>query len=144
MPRPRVSTTYKAVHTNLVKDLGPASSHFCFSDDCLDYADQWAYMYDGDPELVDDQGRRYSTDPNCYRPMCHKHHKEFDNAHDPDRNPYGAGENNRNAKLTSADACKIRELYAGNVISQNEIAKQFGVSQSCVKSVVNGDTWRDA
>jgi hypothetical protein len=50
------------------------------------------------------------------------------------------GENQHSAKLTIQQVQKIRVLHKIGV-SQYELAKRFGVHQSCIRSVVNRKTW---
>lgn len=52
---------------------------------------------------------------------------------------HGAGR--PGAKLTDAHAIEIRRLYALGV-SQEKLAKQFGVSRTTIQPLVEGRTWR--
>ena len=51
------------------------------------------------------------------------------------------GEANGQAKLTKADVIRIRAIYATGKITQRELGKQFGVGQSQVSCIVNGQKW---
>lgn len=51
------------------------------------------------------------------------------------------GETNGNSKLTKAEVRAIRKIYANENISQRTLAKQFGVSQTCIRRIVTGDGW---
>lgn len=46
------------------------------------------------------------------------------------------GERNPNAKLTDAEADEVRRLYAGGGVSQSQLARRFGCSQSLVSLIV--------
>lgn len=50
------------------------------------------------------------------------------------------GEKNVNAKLTKRIVLKIRmiERYS---LSVKQIAKKYGVSQSCIRHILLGNTW---
>ena len=60
------------------------------------------------------------------------------------------GRNNRKAALTEAVAAQIRKLYGPwkwkgkptNGITQAELAKKFGVTQTAISKVLSGSTWR--
>ena len=47
-----------------------------------------------------------------------------------------------NAKLTEGDVREIRRLYTGEWGDQTRLAKQFGITQSLVWSLVSGPGWR--
>lgn len=70
--------------------------------------------------------------------LCWGTHKE--NADDRDRHgrtPYGM--DNTAAKLTDRQVAEIRAEYAGGVLTQLEIAKQYGVSRSLVGQIARGE-----
>ena len=46
------------------------------------------------------------------------------------------------AKLTEKDIRKIRLLYDTSPIFQYQLASQFCISQSCVRDIVNRNTWK--
>jgi hypothetical protein len=50
------------------------------------------------------------------------------------------GERHGNARLTAADAVKMREMY-GSGVGQTEIAGHFGVSRGYVSLVITGKRW---
>lgn len=52
------------------------------------------------------------------------------------------GVNNTNAKLTNEDVLRIRELYRNKSLNQYELSDKFGVSQTCIGSIVRRTTWR--
>lgn len=47
------------------------------------------------------------------------------------------------AKLTQAKAQEIRERYATGKVTQQQLAKQYSVSQNAICRIVNGKTWKD-
>jgi len=53
------------------------------------------------------------------------------------------GERNPKAKLTWDQVREIRLRYAAGGIRQIDLAREFGVSQPTIGSIVQGDTWRD-
>lgn len=67
---------YSAVHLRLRAVRGVAADHSCV--DCGQPADDWSYSNSDPDEYVDDQGRRYSTDPEQYVPRCRPCHRQFD------------------------------------------------------------------
>lgn len=52
------------------------------------------------------------------------------------------GESHPLSKLKYSDAEKIRELFSTGKVSQYALAKQFGVSRSCIAGLVQGRTWK--
>ncbi len=52
------------------------------------------------------------------------------------------GERHYAAKLKEADVREIRRLYAGNGISQDEIAKMFGVGQMTISNIITRKSWK--
>lgn len=57
----------------------------------------------------------------------------------PERVP--RGESNKQAKLTTNEVLKIRELYKSGNINQRQLAKDFGVSKGTIYYVVKGINW---
>jgi DNA-binding MarR family transcriptional regulator len=51
------------------------------------------------------------------------------------------GERNCKAKLTSAQVLEIRALKNGEE-SMRDIGKKYGVSNTAVKSILDGKTWK--
>jgi hypothetical protein len=68
---------YGPAHTRIVRKSGSASIHAC--QNCGTQAEDWAYLHGAPDEQCDDRGRRYSTDPTYYVPLCRSCHKTFDN-----------------------------------------------------------------
>lgn len=52
------------------------------------------------------------------------------------------GSGNPAAKLKESDIAIIKEMYASGGISQNKIGIIYGVSQSCIYTVVNNKKWK--
>lgn len=73
--------SYAAVHFELVRVYGSASSRTCIG--CGGTAKDWAYQHNGSPELHY-EGLPYSEDLNCYQPMCRSCHRFLDNLHNPE------------------------------------------------------------
>lgn len=51
------------------------------------------------------------------------------------------GESNPASKLTEVDVYAIRSILASGTYTQLEIARAFGVSQSCISFINGGQTW---
>jgi predicted DNA-binding protein YlxM (UPF0122 family) len=51
------------------------------------------------------------------------------------------GENHNFAKLSQKEVDEIRYIYYNDNISQSNIAKLYGVSRSCIKSIITGTNW---
>ncbi len=52
------------------------------------------------------------------------------------------GERHRCARLTRCQVREIRRTYAKGGVSQDELARQFGISQPSLSNVVRGVTWK--
>ena len=52
-------------------------------------------------------------------------------------------EDHRNHVLTRLQVSEIRKTYATNEVTQRHLAKQYGVSQRTICSIVNNQTWRE-
>ena len=52
------------------------------------------------------------------------------------------GEENNMSKLTSLQVEEIRKRYIPRVVSQRDLAKEYGVDQQVIWSIVNYKTWR--
>ena len=48
----------------------------------------------------------------------------------------------KNIKLSEELAQKIKEIFSERIITQRELAKNFGVSPMTINRVVNNKTWR--
>ena len=59
------------------------------------------------------------------------------------KGPSLTGERNPAAKFTKKQIQAIRRLYVSSRRSQNELARDFGVSQSTVSRIVNFHNWRE-
>lgn len=46
-------------------------------------------------------------------------------------------------KLTAAQVVEIRDRYAAGGLTQQALAREYGVARQCVASVVRSRTWRD-
>lgn len=51
-------------------------------------------------------------------------------------------ENNPGAKLANSDVAQMRKLWRERVMTQAELARNFGVHQSVVSRIVRNLTWR--
>lgn len=72
------AASYFAIHQRLKVTRGKASDHSC--SECGNRARHWAYD-NADPFEREDDGGRYSTNLNHYRPMCVSCHRKFDFNH---------------------------------------------------------------
>jgi hypothetical protein len=68
--------TYDQVHARLRKERGPARDHQCV--DCGRPAEQWAYAHEAQDELWEPNKGPYTTDTNCYVPLCIPDHRKLD------------------------------------------------------------------
>lgn len=72
---------------------------------------------------------------------------QADNIHDAQRkgrlvgNIKAAGELNPSARLTSVHVAVIRQRYQAGGWSQRQLAREFGVGQSQIHRIVNGESW---
>lgn len=72
------AASYFAIHQRLKAERGRATKYACT--ECDGRARHWAYD-NADPNERKDDGGRYSTDLNHYRPMCVSCHRKFDFKH---------------------------------------------------------------
>lgn len=80
---------------------------------------------------------------NCVNPYHLLHGTSRDNSRDMvERGRTYSGERHHSAKLTMADARRMRELHAAGQ-SEKEIAQTFSVTPSTVRRVVSGRSWRE-
>lgn len=83
----------------------------------------------------------------CHNRQCvNPHHVTFksaaENAQDRVRDgTHNAGERNGMAKITDVERAEIKRLYAGGRYTQQELGKQFEITQSGVSRIVNAPTW---
>lgn len=61
---------------------------------------------------------------------------------DRHRSGWVPGEKNGQSILTESDVLKIREHHSNDAYSRNELASIFGVSESAIKKVCYGYTWK--
>lgn len=54
-----------------------------------------------------------------------------------------SGEKSYRAKLTNNDVINIRERYVSGLITQEKLAKEYGVSRSTISSIVTYKRWKD-
>lgn len=52
------------------------------------------------------------------------------------------GEDHYMAKLTSAQVLEIRSLYAAGGVSHSRLARQFGLKDKYIASIINGRIWK--
>jgi DNA-binding CsgD family transcriptional regulator len=86
----------------------------------------------------------------CDNPLCINpahlwegtHHDNMRDKARKGRTPDHAGEKNPRARLTERDAEVIRLLCGRIGLTQREVARRYGVSQSAVWAAVNEKTWR--
>lgn len=75
MPAAKDVPGYRAMHSRLLRLMGPASDYQCVV--CDQRAEQWCYDY-GDVDQLDSPLGVYSLDPARYWPLCRPHHWELD------------------------------------------------------------------
>lgn len=75
--------TYRQIHDELYEVRGLASGFPCVS--CREQASEWAYRYNGDPEIPRtlDRGPYSENIQDCYQPMCMSCHRKHDFEKDP-------------------------------------------------------------
>ena len=54
---------------------------------------------------------------------------------------YARGEKSPKAKLTVVEVLAIKKEYRESDISQTDLAKKYGVTQSNISRIINGVTW---
>lgn len=118
--------TYLAVHQRLYRWRGPARTHACV--DCDGRAATWSYDKTDPNELVDSQGRRYSTDADRYTPRCYRCHHKFDGGE------YPAGEKHPNATVSDVDRQAIAKAFAAGE-NRNAIAARYGIGRRTVYKI---------
>lgn len=81
---------YTPAHQRVRKLRGRAAEHLCAH--CGAPANDWAYNYEDPSPLVEDVQIRdtivpmvYSLNPDCYIPLCHSCHRNFDRVMSPHR-----------------------------------------------------------
>lgn len=87
----------------------------------------------------------------CDNPICVNPNHLFlgtlrDNAQDmikKGRRHDTGGENNGHAKLTWRKVRAIRKRYIPYKITQQKLAKEYGVTTSIISEVINGNTWKE-
>lgn len=57
------------------------------------------------------------------------------------KNTWMKGENHPQAKLTFDDVKEIRKLYQDKILSQTNLAKNYGVTQATISRIVLNQTW---
>lgn len=59
-----------------------------------------------------------------------------------DKARHAHGEGCRQAKLTEAEVLEILSRYAGGGVGRPELAREYGVSASCIQKITERKTWR--
>lgn len=125
--------SYSGIHKRLYTQRGSASSYLCTV--CGEQAHEWAC---NDPSAfeVPKNGRmiKVSMHLDLYIPLCRSCHKKKDYK-DEQRE---AG--HPRAKLTREQIDEIR--FMSKYKSHQEIADQFGLSQSYVSKIVRKEYWK--
>ena len=57
-------------------------------------------------------------------------------------NGAGEGERHPNAKLTRKQVRNIRERYRPRIVTQKQLAKEYGVTRNAIGAVVREEIWR--
>lgn len=80
--------------------------------------------------------------PDCVRPSHLWLGTQLDNIRDRDTKGRAArGERHANAKLTEDQVIEIRRRYAEGGVTQDALAKEYGVANSHINSIVNMRQW---
>ena len=66
---------------------------------------------------------------------------QYNSNHAKVNNLYSSREDNGNSKLTEQDVINIRLKYS-NGKSSRILAKEFGVSKTCIMDIINNITWK--
>lgn len=116
--------TYFGAHARVKRERGPASQHIC---PCGLQAREWSY--DGsDPNEMVENRLRFSADPEHYRALCSRCHRQADMG----------GERNPQANVPDSLVEIVVAEYRAGGITQTELAVRHGVSQSAVSTWVRG------
>ena len=112
---------YVRFHGRITRERGRADQLLCV--DCGLGARDWSHEHG-----------TWRGDVMNYSPRCKGCHNRLD---------FGpqAGEDNFHAKLTWHDVDRIRSLYAGGGLVQQEIGDMFGINQRTVSKIVRGERW---
>ena len=97
----------------------------------------------------EDQGGRFALHTCDCPPCCNPVHlywgDQKQNMADMEERGRSArvrrGSVNGRAKISEADACAMRALYATGRPSQAELGKRYGISQAMVSEIVRGASW---
>lgn len=99
--------TYDQVHAGLLWYWGKASEYRC--DVCAGTARNWAYLYNTDNQIIDNDGRKYSENFWDYAPMCRSCHRKHDYRLDPElREAHRLG-GIKGGKASPIDVAALRE-----------------------------------
>ncbi len=83
--------------------------------------------------------------PSCFNPEHLFLGNRKDNSDDmikKGRQHHLKGEDQPNSILTEEQVLKIRKLYKRWVYTVKILAKEFGVSETCIKEVIRGNSWK--
>lgn len=104
----------------------------------------WLFAYGDIPK--GSEVDRSCGNPRCIRPDHLVLTNKEDKLNAAVRNPHGKGgvrgERNHRAKLTDEKALEIRVRWAVGGVTQPELAKEYGVTQTAISCLVLGKTWK--
>lgn len=129
---------YQTRHNHVYQQRGPAKSHKCSH--CSEQAFDWAQITGTD-----------GLSPDDYMPLCRKCHQVYDGVHanrrmhGPKRpaKPKPHHEGHHQAKLTLADARRIRALYFREEVTHQILADDYEVTKRNVTVILNNIGWKD-
>jgi len=99
----------------------------------VDPGDQWVLHSCDNPSCVNPKHLRLGS-------AGDNNKESFDKGRNP--NPCLPGALNPYSKLTESNVIDIRKRYAQGDISQQSLAKEYGVTQSCISRVLIGKGWK--
>lgn len=125
----RTGAAYSARHWRVYRARGKAKDQLCV--DCRKQARDWSQIH-GTTGLESEH----------YEPRCRKCHSVYDDH---------IGTGHARAKLTEADVCEIKRLYASTENwplrhpdrwTQPKLGVKFGVHSTIIHDIVRGVTWK--
>lgn len=98
----------------------------------VDPGDQWVLHSCDNPSCVNPKHLRLGS-------AGDNNKESFDKGRNP--NPRLPGESNPYRKLTGTSVKEIRERYSKGDISQQSLAEEYGVDQTCISNIVRRKSW---
>lgn len=108
------------------------------------YAHRVAYVIACGSIPADHNVCHHCDNPPCCNPTHLFAGTQAENIADRDNKghtPFLYGHNNGTSKLTEQDVREIRKRFAAGGVKQNELARQYGMSNSQINAIVHGRKW---